>query len=117
MGDPRLSGNFEIDWTVNRYDPDQDDVGAAQATTGSMTVSNEGGTWSGTVVGCSGCNRTGADTSYIELVGAEGHEGLSAILFVEETLYDGSRSDDGNLVAPQTPVAFGVIIPGEAPSR
>jgi hypothetical protein len=68
-----------------------------------MNLDNDGGTWVGIVMGCAGCG--GTDTTYVELVGTEGYEGLSAILFMVGR---------GNFKQPQT--SYGVIFPGDVPS-
>jgi hypothetical protein len=105
MSDPRLTGAFLIAATMNRYQPVGDE-GAAEVFSGTMRVDNDGGSWEGTAIGCSGCNTTdGPDTTYVELAGTAEHEGLSAILFIEQM--PGFN---------QPAVSYGVIFPGEVPS-
>ncbi|MFV2063788.1 MAG: hypothetical protein ACC726_09795 [Chloroflexota bacterium] len=109
MSDPRLSGSYSIKATMNRYLHRDEEVGA-EVWSGTATVTNDGGAWIGTVIGCSSCNTDEThvpDTTYIELVGTDGYEGLSAILFVEPVPWEGFM---------QPLVTYGVIFPGDVPS-
>ena len=51
---------------------------------GTVAIENDQGTWTGTLTGTSDPSGEGRGVSYIELVGAGGYEGLSAVLFERE---------------------------------
>jgi hypothetical protein len=55
MSDPRLSGTWTGTQGINRYSPDSDGDGVAEVYSGTVTIANDGGTWVGTISGCSGC--------------------------------------------------------------
>ena len=52
---------------------------------GTVAIENDQGTWTGTLTGTSDLSAEGRGVTYIELVGAGGYEGLSAVLFERET--------------------------------
>jgi hypothetical protein len=95
MDDPRITGDWNGTVGINRY---RSPGGAERAETysGTITVTNDAGTWVGRLTGCSGCGRR--EMTHVELVGTGAYEGLSALLYSQ-------ASDMSSL--------FGVIVSGE----
>ena len=101
MNDARLTGVWIGTQGINRYAPNPDGRGAAEVYSGNVTIENDSGTWVGTIHGCSGCGVADAegfmtDVFHLELAGTAAYDGLSALLY-----------------ADQTGFLRGVIIPGE----
>lgn len=90
MSDARLSGTVTVTDNADRFfvDPDAslEDPGnfLGDILWGTVTIENEAGTWTGTLVGTSDTSNEGFGTSYIELVGGGAYDGLSAVLFERE---------------------------------
>jgi hypothetical protein len=104
FNDARLSGDITLHQNADRWchgacDEDNDNELAA-VQWGTIEVTNDGGTWTGTWVAPGGSGSYGLP--YYELVGSGGYAGLSAILVT-------GIEEDGR------EVVNGVIIPGDVP--
>jgi hypothetical protein len=109
MSDARLSGEVVIKDNADRwYDgPRTPETFLADLLWGTIEITNEGGTWTGTAVGTTDPMADGGGVTYYELVGSGGYEALSAIIFQRE-IRD-PETDDGEHFWN------GVIFPGELP--
>jgi hypothetical protein len=102
MDDPRLSGDvMQID-NADRFCDGacSPETFAGDVLWGTIEITNDGGSWTGTSVGTTDTSGGGGNITYYELVGSGGYEGLSAVMFEREGggwLWDG------------------VIIPGDLP--
>jgi hypothetical protein len=86
MSDPRLSGDVVIQDNADRWTegtpPDANVI--ADLLWGTIEISNDGGTWTGAMIGTTDTTADGLGISYYELAGSGGYEGLSAVLFERE---------------------------------
>jgi hypothetical protein len=100
--DPRLSGEVSLQDNADRFfdgTPSEDGY-LGDVLWGTIEITNNGGTWTGTSVGTTDTLGGGGNITYYELTGGGGYEGLTAIIFEREA---GGWTWDG------------VIIPGELP--
>lgn len=104
MSDPRLSGDVTGTDNADRFCDGLCGPGTFRTDVhwGPLEISNEGGTWTGTMVGT---NLTATD---YELVGTGDYEGLSAIILETDP---GNATEDGLAVLAWE----GVVFPGELP--
>ena len=79
MSDPRLSGAFTNDYSVERFDDLATDLGW-----GTVRVENDAGFWEGQSVHTTNIAARG-EVAYYELVGHGAFDGLSAVVFETET--------------------------------
>ena len=105
MSDSRLSGDWAGTLGINRYRIDEDINGVAAVQTGSITIENDGGAWTGTVLGCSRCADGFSESWFIELTGTDGYEGLSGLLLVADGTEAVGLIVPGDLV-PEVPADF-----------
>lgn len=89
MSDSRLSGTVAVTDDADRFfsvpDPDFDMATfVGDVLWGDVTITNDEGSWTGTLVGTSDLSTDGRGISYIELTGAGTYEGFSAVLFERE---------------------------------
>jgi hypothetical protein len=94
MSDPRLSGTVVTEDNADRFcdGPCSDDTYLGDVLWGTMEITNDGGSWTGTSVGSTDTSGGGGNITYYELVGSGGYEGLSAVIFEREAggwLWDG----------------------------
>jgi hypothetical protein len=109
MSDARLSGEVVIKDQADRFfdamSPAEDFLG--DVLWGTVEITNDGGSWSGTSVGTTDATADGAGVGYFELVGVGGYEGLSAVIFEREVWDPETRTG--------TYLWSGVIFPGTLP--
>ena len=96
MNDPRLSGNVRLEDNADRFcdGPCSEATYRGDVLWGTIEITNEDGSWSGTSTGTTDTSGGGGNITYYELVGSGGYEGLSAVIFERETptsgwLWDG----------------------------
>jgi hypothetical protein len=102
--DPRLTGSVTGFMSMDRFcDGQCPDRRRAQLGWSSVNIANEGGTWVGRRVGTHSDGTLASNfTTFYELAGAGGYEGLSAIIFETETVNESLSW-------------AGVIFPGDLP--
>jgi hypothetical protein len=83
MSDARLTGAVKVIDNADRFAAGPDQF-LGDVLWGTVAIENDQGTWTGTLTGTSDLSADGAGVTYIELVGAGGYEGLSAVLFERE---------------------------------
>ena len=83
MSDPRLTGTVTVTDNADRF-IDGTDLFLGDVLWGTIAIENDEGTWTGPLTGTSDLSADGRGVTYIELVGAGGYEGLSAVLFERE---------------------------------
>lgn len=91
--DPRISGDWAQVLAVRVFDPDGD---GAVLQTATISIANEGGSWSGTYSGWAGGS---SGQGWNVLAGEGGYDGLTAVF---------SQTTDGTVE--------GLIVPGAAPA-
>ena len=79
MSDPRLSGAFTNDYSIDRFDDLATDLGW-----GTVRIENDAGFWEGQSVHTTNIAAR-AEVAYYELVGNGAYDGLSAVVFETET--------------------------------
>ena len=84
MSDPRLTGTVTVTDNADRF-IDGTELFLGDVLWGTIAIENDQGTWAGTSTGTTDLSADGRGVTYIELVGAGGYEGLSAVLFERET--------------------------------
>jgi hypothetical protein len=102
MSDPRLNGDVVVVDDADRFfdGPPSEETYVGDVLWGTAEITNDGGSWTGTMVGTTDSSGGGGNIAYYELTGSGGYEGLSAVIFERESggwLWDG------------------VIFPGELP--
>ena len=83
MSDPRLTGTVTVTDNADRF-IDGTELFLGDVLWGTIAIENDQGTWAGPLTGTSDLSANGRGVTYIELVGAGGYEGLSAVLFERE---------------------------------
>ena len=83
MSDARLTGAVTVIDNADRFIAGTDTF-LGDVLWGTVAIENDEGTWTGTSTGTSDLSADGRGVTYIELVGAGGYEGLSAVLFERE---------------------------------
>ncbi len=104
MSDARLTGAVTVIDNADRFKVGQDTF-LGDVLWGTIAIENDQGTWTGTLTGTTDLSADGRGVTYIELVGAGGYEGLSAVLFEREEGVEPDFEWDWN----------GVIFSGELP--
>ena len=87
MSDPRLRGEVLLEDDADRFIG-----GGGDVLWGTIEISNNDGSWTGTSVGTTDTSGGGGNITYYELVGSGGYEGLWAVIFEREAggwLWDG----------------------------
>ena len=86
MSDPRLSGEVDLQDNADRFfdGPPSDERYLGDVLWGTIEITNDGGTWTGTSVGTTDTSGGGGNITYYELVGGGGYEGLAAVVFERE---------------------------------
>ena len=83
MSDPRLTGTVTVTDNADQF-IDGTELFLGDVLWGTIAIENDQGTWAGPLTGTSDLSANGRGVTYIELVGAGGYEGLSAVLFERE---------------------------------
>jgi len=123
--DRRLNGEVTPEWTVENF-PDvllpeergldanrasHYEAGGAELSWGSLRITNDDGSWDGHLVCTPTLHTNGVDDPcFIELSGAGGHDGLSALLVTRDRL-----SAVGYEPRDETYELDGLIFPGDLP--
>ena len=83
MSDERLTGTVTVIDNADRFLAGTEQF-LGDVLWGTVAIENDQGTWTGTLTGTTDPSADGRGVTYIELVGAGGYEGLSAVLFERE---------------------------------
>ncbi len=83
MSDARLSGTVTVTDNADRF-IEGTDAFLGDILWGTIVIENDQGMWTGSLTGTSDLSADGRGVTYIQLVGADAYEGLSAVLFERE---------------------------------
>jgi hypothetical protein len=108
LDDPRLAGTMTMSWNWDDFDPITD----TSVAWGTVTIENEGGSWSGTFTGVE--YPTGLVDAHAWLAGDGAYAGLAAFLCIQCPFHGGALPYDGD--AGSTLGVDGLLFRGAPPA-